>query len=94
METPGQLADRLLEIAEESSRFSGELIELLQPKPEAWTELRKLHQSDKATDVAWDMTEHGRREMWLKMRIKSNDRLSSAIKTKLRILENEARNIY
>lgn len=94
METPAQLSDRLLELAEESSRFSAELLDILMPKPDAWMSLRQSHQSDKATDTAWEMTDMGRREMWLKMRIKSNDRLSSAIKTKLRILENEAHNVY
>lgn len=94
METPNELANRLLELAEESSRMGDELSEILMRKPKVWLEMRGNYESDTRTERAYEATIDGTKELWLKLRLKGNDRLSSAIKTKLRILENEAHNIY
>lgn len=92
--TPGEWADQLLVLAAESSRFGDELSEILMKKPGVWNEMRGNYKSDTSADRAFEATLEGLRETWLKLRIKSNDRLSSAIKTKLRIMSDEARNIY
>lgn len=63
-------------------------------KPKVWLEMRGNYESDTRTERAYEATVEGAKELWLKMRLKGNDRLSSAIKTKLRILENESRNLY
>ena len=94
METPNELADRLMVLAEESSRMGDELSEILMRKPGVWLEMRGNYESDTRTERAYEATVDGTKELWLKLRLKGNDRLSSAIKTKLRILENESRNLY
>lgn len=92
--TPGELADDLLKLSEESSRLGDELAEILMKKPKIWLEMRGNYESDTRTERAYEATMDGTKELWLKLRLKGNDRMCSAIKTKLRIMENESRNLY
>ncbi len=94
MQTPQELSDKLLELAEESSRLGSELSRILTLKPDIWMEMRKSHSSDKSTDKQWDATEEGKKEMQVRLQLKSNQMMMSAIKTKLRVLSDETHNMY
>ncbi len=94
MQTPQELSDKLLELAEESSRLGTELSRILTLKPDIWMEMRKNHSSDKSTDKQWDATEEGKKEMQVRLQLKSNQMMMSAIKTKLRVLSDETHNMY
>ena len=66
---------------------------ILDKKPGVWLDIRGEKNSDKATDREWQTTELGRRETKLKWQLKRIEKLSSALATKLRVMEQEARNI-
>lgn len=89
---PGRLADFRVYLAALYSLRAAEMQRILGVKPAIWLKIRGDKNSDKATDREWQATEKGQRETQLKWELRRIDKLSSAIATKLRIMENEARN--
>jgi len=71
----------------------GQLENILQRKPAIWGEIRKNVKSDTACERAWEQTTDGLNEMGLKLRLKGMDKMSSALKSLIRLAEGEMRNI-
>lgn len=92
--TPRELADFKIVLAGEYSFLSSQLEKILTRKPAIWNEMRKNHQSDKATEREYEATEDGINEMGLRMRLKSVEKLLSALSSSLRVAEGEARNLH
>jgi hypothetical protein len=91
---PGRLADYRVFLAALYSLRAAEMQTILAVKPGKWLDIRGEKNSDKATDREWQATEEGQRETQLKWELRRIERLSSAIATKLRVMEGEARNQY
>jgi len=92
--TPGELSEQLMQQSAEYSKYAEELAEVLRSKSVAWMEVRKRTSSDKQADREWDATVEGMMEMSHRLRLKALEKSMSAIRTRLRILEGEARNMY
>jgi outer membrane protease len=90
---PGRLANYRLYLSAIHSLRAGEMQRILAAKPGIWNLMRQGQNSDKATEREWQATEMGLRELQLKWEIKRISVISSAIATKLRVAEIEARNI-
>jgi hypothetical protein len=91
---PGQLADFRVYLAALYPLRAAEIQDILAVKPSMWLDMRGKKNSDKATDREWQATEKGQRETQLKWELRRIEKLSSAIVTKLRVMEGEARNQY
>lgn len=91
--TPGQIADFRVYLAALASMRTGELQDILTKKATAWLAIREHKKSDRAADHEWDATASGIREIELRMLLKRIDRLSSALSSKLRVMELEIRNL-
>lgn len=89
-----QLAQQQFDLANEYADLGNELIEIKMIKAIHWTELREGVKSDAQADRAWDRTEMGIREMQINSRMKINEKMISAIKTKINVMNMEAMNQY
>lgn len=90
---PGTLADYRLRLAGESGRILERLEEILKLKADQWLEIRQREeiQSDKMADRIWDATDLGKEEMSIRMTLKRFEKILSAINSRLRIYEYEAK---
>lgn len=70
------------------------LTAILTIKPAIWNELRKSVKSDTATERVWEATGQGIEEMKLRAELKSIEKMMSATKSRIEVLEGEARNQY
>jgi len=91
--SPGHLSDFRVYPAALASQNTGRLQDILALKPAAWLAIREHKKSDRSADREWDATAKGVEEMRLRYLLKRIDLLNSALSTKLRVLELEARNI-
>jgi hypothetical protein len=91
--SPRQLADFRIFLAALYSLRASEMQSILATKPSTWLDIRAEKNSDKATDREWQATGKGQRETQLKWELRRIEKLSSAIATKLRVMEQEARNV-
>lgn len=92
--TPQQLAEELIFKAENYSRYSGEFAEKVKLQAEFFNSFRGDHKSDNATQKAFDATKDGVRMTILKLKLKALEKEMSAVRTYLRLLENQAKNLY
>ena len=92
--TPHQLADERIGLAEEYSRYSGLYAELIKKRAEHYRDHRPKFKSDLAVEREWENTEVGVQMTIIKLKLKVIERQLSASNTMLRLLENEARNLY
>ena len=81
-------------LSEEYSRYSGEFAQHVKLQADYFNTFRDQHKSDTATQRAFDGTEAGVRMVILKLKLKALEKEMSAIKTFLRLAENEAKNLY
>ena len=91
--SPRQVANFRVFLAAIFSLRAAEMQQILAVKPGIWLDMRGEKNSDKATDREWQATEKGQRETQLKWEMKRIEKLSSALASKLRVMEGEARNI-
>lgn len=89
-----QLAQQQFDLANEYADLGNELIQIKMIKAIHWTELREGVKSDAQADRAWERTEMGIREMQINSRMKINEKMISAIKTKINVMNMEAMNQY
>lgn len=73
--------------------FSERLVEILKRKPAVWMEIRKPLASDTSAERAYDATPDGLMEMELRSKLKVLEKSMAAVKTMLRTMEMEAKNI-
>lgn|SRR3990167_3209023 len=92
--SPDELSEYLLQLAGEYAFLATKLEKLCVLKAEKWLELRENTTSDTQAEREWERTKEGLLEHSLKLQMKSIDKLSSAIKSRLRIKELEAQNIW
>jgi hypothetical protein len=88
------LAEYKAQLSAEYSFFSGLLEGVLARKPAIWNEMRKNHNSDKATDREYEATSDGIDEVGLRLKLKRIEKMISAISSLLRVAEGEAKHIY
>lgn len=95
METnPHKLAESRIYMAEEYSRYSGMYAELIKKRAEHYRVERENHKSDTAVERAWERTVDGVQMTVVKLKLKALEKQMSASNTMLRLLENEAKNVY
>ncbi len=93
-QTPHQLAEARISLAEEYSRYSGRYAEMVKSRAQFFKDHRAEYKSDTATQRAFELTEDGVVMAVLKMKLKSIEKTMSAYNTYLRLKENEAKNLY
>lgn len=76
------------------SRLSDELGVILESKPDKWLNIRLDVKSDTSAEKSWQRTDDGKREMVLRLKLKAIEKSMSSIRTRLRILSDEARNLF
>lgn len=91
---PHAMSEARITLAEEYSRYSGELAKLIKIQADFFHEERERHKSDNACQKAFDRTPEGVQMTIVKMKLKSIEKTMSAYNTHLRLLENEAKNLY
>jgi hypothetical protein len=92
--SPRSLAEYRLYLAALYSLRAADMQKILAVKPGKWLDIRGEKNSDKATDREWQATPEGQRETHLKWELRRIDKLTSAIATKLRVMEGEARSLF
>ncbi len=94
MRNPHEISEARITLAEEYSRYSGELAKLIKVQADYFNANREAHKSDTAVERAFDATEQGVQMTIVKLKLKSIEKTMSAYNTHLRLLENEAKNLY
>ncbi len=94
MKTPHQLAEERMKMAEEYSRYSGLFAEMIKFRAEHYKAHRPSCKSDTACERDWEMTEQGTQMTIIKLKLKALEKKMSASNTMLRLMENEAKNLY
>ena len=92
--TPNQVAEERVRLATEYSSDTETLIDIRTKKAQIWNDLRVNFKSDTATERAWQGTLLGIEEMKLGLRMKASEKMMSALKSQLEVMEGEARNSY
>lgn len=92
--TPFQIAEERMGMAEEYSRYSGLFADLVKKRAEHYKVEREKHKSDTAVERAWERTEEGVQMTIIKLKLKTIEKKLSASNTMLRLLENQAKNLY
>lgn len=93
LHTPTEMAEARIRLASEYSRMSEEMATILALKPSIWLALRANTKSDTSAERAWENTEQGIKEAQLKLRLRANDKMQSALSSRIRIAELEAKQI-
>lgn len=91
---PGQIAESQLALAEEFSRYGGELAKLIKSRAEFCKSNKDNFKSDTATQRAFETTDDGVRMTVIELKLKTIARTMSANKDYLKVKEGEARNLY
>ena len=91
---PHHISEERIRLAEENSRYTGELAKLIKIRADYYNEFRDAFKSDLAVKRAWEATDEGVKMSIIKLKIKSIAMTMSSYNTHLRLLENEARNLY
>jgi len=86
---PHGCAEAKAKLAGEYSFFAGRLAEIEVKKPREWLKLREEHDSDKATDRAWERTNDGVDEIYLSRSLKRIEKMMSALTTLISMAEFE-----
>lgn len=92
--TPHQLSEDRIALSEEYSRYAGEYAQHIKLQADFFNSNREKHKSDNATQKAFDATDAGVRMAILRLKLKAIEKQMSAYNTHLRLLENEAKNLY
>lgn len=91
---PHQLADSLLDLSEQFSRYSGEFAALIKKQADFCNASRMSYKSDTATQRAFDATEDGVKMAVIRMKLKALTTQMSAIKSYLKNAQEEAHGTY
>jgi len=91
---PGQLSELRLKLSGIYSFIASQLDDILLTKPGDWLSLREQTTSDTQADRKYELTENGKLEKIYRQQLKSCEKMMSAIKTRIEIIQGEARNQY
>ena len=94
MESPNELSERLERLASEYGTVCGRLGDLTRDKAERWLQLRETVSSDTRATKLWDATADGKEEGVLRWKERGLLRQMSSIRTRLRVLSDEVKNMY
>lgn len=92
--SPHKLAENRIYMAEEYSRYSGIFADLTKKRAEHYKTNRPDQKSDTAVERMWEMTDDGVLMTTVKLKLKAIEKQLSASNTMLRLLENQAKNLY
>ena len=94
--SPSELSNIKIYLAADYAFLAGQLGEILKVKPEAWVKLRDLEtcSSDKQADRAWDRTAQGLEETSLRLKMKSIEKILSAISSRIQVASEELHGNY
>ena len=90
---PRQLARYKTWLSAVYSLRGGDMAKIEKDKARDWPRIRAEVQSVAEADRAWDATDDGQHQIDLKWQLRRIEKLISAINTRLRVAELEARNI-
>lgn len=93
-QTPGQLAETRLKIADNYGKLGERIVELMRLRALYYESFREGVKSDAALERKWETTNEGLELMEIKMKQKSLEHKLSAIRTLLETRNNEMRNQY
>lgn len=93
VQNPHGAAEDQAILAGEYSFLCSQLEDVLMGKPNWWNITRKDFKSDTACEKAWQETPNGLLEMGLRLRLKSIEKMMSALKSLIRMAEAEMHNI-
>jgi hypothetical protein len=90
--SPGRLSEIIVELNAYSAYLSERLDDLLVIKADKWMDIRHEEgiKSDKMADRIWDTLIEGKQELMWRGELKRSDKVCSAIKMRLKILEGES----
>ena len=93
--TPGELSEIVMELGGWYGLYASYLDEIFKKKPKAWLEIRAQEgvKSDAKADRLWELTEDGQKELLYRLRLKTIEKISSSIKSRLRVMSEEMRNL-
>lgn len=91
---PHQLADELMNLSEQYSRYSGELAKLTKAEGEYYKATRPHVKSDTAVARQFQTTEEGINMAVVKLKLKSLEKQMSATKVFIEVATNMARGLY
>lgn len=91
---PHQLADGLMELSEQYSKYSGELAKLTKAEGEYYKVTRPQVKSDTAVNRQFMTTEEGIQMTIVKLKLKSLEKQMSATKVFIEVAGNEAKGLY
>jgi hypothetical protein len=92
--SPHELANYKVYLAAEYAFLSGQLEGSLMLKPEKWEAFRLNCTSDTQAERAWARTPDGLKETSIRLKLKSIEKMMSAISTKISVATEEARNNF
>ena len=92
--TPGRLAEIGVELSGYYANLAERYSNLEVEYPDRWTELRSVHKTDKATDMAFSASPEGKEMTKLKWQLRYIEKAISSINRLLRVKEGESRNMF
>jgi len=92
--SPHVLADELMGLSEQYSKYSGELAKLTKVEGEYYKATRPHVKSDTAVLRQFQTTEEGIQMVIVKLKLKSLEKQMSATKVFIEVAGNEARGLY
>lgn len=93
MKTPQELIVELESLTDQFSKLSEMWADLVREQADYYHKYRAEHKSDTAVQKAFDRTEKGIEMQVCKAKLRSKEKRMSFIKTALRLMETEARNL-
>lgn len=93
MKTPNEYIDELERLTDQFSKLSEAWADLITYQAEYYHKHREEHKSDTAAQRAFDRTEKGIEMQIVRAKLKSKEKQMSTIKTALRLLDTQARNL-
>lgn len=92
--SPDKLADELMNLSEQYSRYSGELAKLTKAEGDYYKVTRPHVKSDTAVARQFQTTEEGIQMAVVKLKLKSLEKQMSATKVFIEVAGNMARGLY
>lgn len=92
--TPHEMADSMMELAEQYSKYSGELAKLTKVEGEYYKATRPNVKSDTAVARQFQTTDEGIQMAVVRLKLKSLEKQMSATKLFVEVATNEAKGIY
>lgn len=95
---PHELSKLHMEIAGDYMSLSSLLIPIQETKPQKWIAIKKSGDdkmlSDKLTEMSWRITDEGKLEHSIELKMKALEKAMASLKNNQFVLNQEARNQY